>query len=161
MNNLASDLGSIVERAAEQLLAISESRSQVSNDEGQWSAKQVLGHLIDSAANNHQRFVRAQFTADLLFPGYDQEQWIKVQRYEEEPWLALVGLWRSYNGHLAHIIANIPESALTRRRYPHNLDQIAWQTVSVEEPTTLEYLIRDYIGHLQNHLEQLLAVAKA
>ena len=78
VNNLARDLGSVVGSAAEQLHAISESQSQVSPVEGQWSAKQVLGHLIDSAANNHQRFVRAQFTADLVFPGYDQEQWVKV-----------------------------------------------------------------------------------
>jgi len=61
---------------------------------------------------------------------------------------------------LAHVIANIPDSALTRRRYPHNLDQIAWQSVSSQEPTTLDYLIRDYIGHLSSHLEQLLAAAK-
>ena len=89
MNNVAEDLRHIVEGAAERLLAISESRSRLSNVDGQWSAKQVLGHLIDSAANNHQRFVRAQFTDDLVFPGYDQEQWIRVQHYEEESWSAL------------------------------------------------------------------------
>jgi hypothetical protein len=161
LNKLAGDLGAVVDAAAEQLLAISELRSQLSSNEGQWSAKQVLGHLIDSAANNHQRFVRAQFTPDLIFPGYDQEQWIKVQRYEEEPWPALVELWRSYNEHLGHVIANISQSDLTRPRHPHNLDEIAWRTVSPEEPTTLEYLIRDYIGHLQNHLDQLLAAANA
>ncbi len=161
MNNLSGDLRSIVENAAERLLTISESQSQVSNIEGEWSAKQVLGHLVDSAANNHQRFVRAQFMDDLVFPGYDQEQWIMVQHYEQEPWLALVQLWRSYNEHLAHVVANIPEEALTRRRHPHTLDRIAWQTVRAEEPTTLEYLIRDYMGHLQEHLGQLFAAAQA
>jgi hypothetical protein len=161
VNNLAGDLRAIVDGATERLLAIPELPSQVSNIEGQWSVKQVLGHLIDSAANNHQRFVRAQFIADLVFPGYDQEQWIKAQRYEEEPWLSLVQLWRSYNEHLAHVIANISQADLTRPRHPHNLDKIAWHTVSPEEPTTLEYLIRDYMDHLQNHLEQLFAAAKA
>lgn len=160
MNTLAADLASIVDRAAAQLLAIPDSPSRVSAG-GEWSPKQVLGHLIDSAANNHQRFVRAQSTTDLICTGYNQEEWIKLQRYEDEPWSRLVELWRSYNQHLAHVIANIPEAALTRPRYPHNLDQIAWQTVSKEEPTTLEYLIRDYIGHLQDHLKQLLAAAKA
>lgn len=160
MNDLSRNLKSLVERAAERLAAISDSQSQVSNVEGQWSAKQVLGHLIDSAANNHQRFVRAQLTDDLVFPGYDQEQWIKAQHYEQEPWSALVQLWRSYNEHLAHVVANIPEPVLTRPRHPHTLDKIAWQTVSAEEPTTLDYLIRDYIGHLQEHLGQLFASVK-
>ncbi len=160
MNKLSTELKSIVESAAARLLTISESQSQLSNIEGQWSAKQVLGHLVDSAANNHQRFVRAQFTDDLVFPGYDQEQWIQVQHYEQEPWLALVQLWRSYNEHLAHVVANITEETLMRRRYPHTLDKIAWQTVSAEEPTTLAYLIRDYMGHLQEHLGQLFAAAQ-
>lgn len=52
--------------------------------EGQWSPKQIIGHLIDSAANNHQRFVRAQFTDDLVFPGYEQEAWVEVQHYNDE-----------------------------------------------------------------------------
>jgi hypothetical protein len=160
MNDIANDLGHIVESAVERLLAISESQSQLSKVDGQWSAKQVLGHLIDSAANNHQRFVRAQFTDDLVFSGYDQEQWIRAQRYEEESWLALVELWRSYNQHLAHIVGNIPEITLKRARFPHTLDKIAWQTVSADEPTTLEYLVRDYIGHLQDHLKQIFSVAE-
>jgi hypothetical protein len=160
MNNIADDLRHIVESAAERLLAVSESRSQLSNADGQWSARQVLGHLIDSAANNHQRFVRAQFMDDLVFPGYDQEQWIRAQHYEEESWSALVALWRSYNLHLAHLIGKIPEMTLKRLRSPHTLDKIAWQTVSADESTTLEYLVHDYIGHLQDHLEQLFAAAK-
>lgn len=158
--DLSSDLSSIVESAAQRLAAISDSPGRASHTEGQWSAKQVLGHLIDSAVNNHQRFVRAQFTEDLVFPGYEQEQWIKVQHYEQEPWPALVQLWRLYNLHLANVVAYIPETALSRRRHPHTLDKIAWQTVSADEPTTLEYLIRDYIGHLQEHLGQLFAAAK-
>jgi hypothetical protein len=159
MNNIADDLRHIIESATKQLQAISESRSQAVQIDGQWSAKQILGHLIDSAANNHQRFVRAQFTDDLMFPGYDQEQWIRVQHYDEESWMALIDLWRGYNLHLAHVISKISEDTLTQVRTAHTLDKIAWQPISATEPTTLEYLIRDYIGHLQAHLEQLFSVA--
>lgn len=159
MNEIANELSAIVESATEYLLAMSESQSQQSHSADHWSAKQVLGHLIDSAANNHQRFVRAQFMPDLVFPGYDQEQWIQAQQYEAEPWLALVKLWQAYNAHLAHVIARIPEVVLTRERHPHTLDKIAWQTVRAEEPTTLAYLIQDYVGHLQEHLAQLREAA--
>ena len=104
--------------------------------------------------------MRAQFTDDLVFPGYDQEQWNQVQHYQEEPWLELVKLWQAYNLHLAHVIAQIPETTLTHKRHPHTLDKIAWQTVHADEPTTLEYLIRDYLGHLQEHLGQLMEAAQ-
>ena len=161
MHTIADDLTHLIENATERLQAIPEASLQTTRIDGQWTAKQVLGHLIDSAANNHQRFVRAQFTHDLMFQGYDQEQWIEVQHYDEEAWADLIDLWRGYNLHLAHIISKIPDSTLTQPRMPHTLDRIAWQPVSAAEPTTLEYLIRDYVGHLQAHLVQLLAVAQA
>ncbi len=161
MNSIARDLTDIVENVAGRLRAIPEPPDHSPQTDGHWSAKQVLGHLIDSAANNHQRFVRAQATDDLVFPGYDQEQWVRVQRYDEESWLALVELWRGYNLHLAHVIAMMPESELTRPRFPHTLDKIGWRPVRAEEPTTLEYLVRDYIDHLQDHVGQLFAAAKS
>jgi RimJ/RimL family protein N-acetyltransferase len=120
-----------------------------------WSAKQVLGHLIDSAANNHQRFVRAQFTQDLVFPGYPQEEWVIAQHYQEAYWQELLDLWAAYNLHLARVMAQTPTEARLRPRLPHNLDQIAWQTVPRETPATLEYLMSDYNGHLRMHLGQI------
>ena len=124
---------------------------------GGWSAQQILGHLIDSAANNHQRFVRAQFTDHLDFPGYEQEQWVLAQHYETEPWSRLLALWLAYNHHLAHVVAGIAPEALSRPRARHSLDRIAWRPVPADQPATLDYLIRDYLGHLQDHLRQLYA----
>lgn len=154
MNHLASELAETVNRAADQLRALPEAQADRAID-GQWSAKQLLGHLIDSAANNHQRFVRAQFTNDLVFQGYAQEDWIRVQYYVDEPWSAMIDFWQLYNLHLAHVIAHIPDDILTQPRHPHTLDKIAWQVVPADQPATLDYLIRDYIGHLQDHLKQL------
>ena len=122
---------------------------------GDWSCKEILGHLIDSAANNHQRFVRAQFTDHLDFPGYDQEQWVAAQSYSGEPWLSLVEFWRAYNTHLLHTVSVIPPQILTERRTRHSLDQIAFKMVDRKTPATLEYLIRDYLDHLKHHLSQI------
>jgi hypothetical protein len=121
----------------------------------QWSRKQILGHLIDSAANNHQRFVRAQFSDDLVFSGYEQEQWVSAQRYNDEPWPDLIELWRAYNLHLLHVVSAIPQPVLTQPRTKHSLDQIAFKTVAPSSPATLEYLIRDYLDHLKHHLDQI------
>jgi len=122
---------------------------------GNWSSKQVLGHLIDSAANNHQRFVRAQFTDHLAFPGYDGDQWVDAQKYNDESWPDLIALWRAYNLHLLRVVSIVPERLLTQQRDKHTLDQIAFKTVGQSEPTTLEYLIRDYLDHLKHHLDQI------
>jgi hypothetical protein len=153
---LAEELRRRVEEAAARLHEIREPAAAAARIEGGWSAKQLLGHLIDSAANNHQRFVRARFTEDLVFAGYDQEQWVAAQHYDEEPWSALIELWRLYNLHLAHVLSRIPEPILTQPRHPHSLDKTAWQPVNADEPATLDYVARDYVGHLRAHLVHLL-----
>ena len=121
---------------------------------GKWSIKEIVGHLIDSACNNHQRFVRAQWTTDLVFPGYEQDLWVTSQRYVDAPWPELVVFWREYNLHLARVMAAIPAHDRERPRHPHNLDQIA-TPVPPDQPATLDYFMRDYVEHLKHHLRQI------
>jgi len=109
-----------------------------------WSPKQVLGHLIDSAANNHQRFVRLQAAGDLRLPGYAQEFWVDSQRYGDRAWLELIELWCAYNRHLAHVIALIPEA----KRHVHC-------QIGDGPQLTLSHVAIDYVGHLQHHLKQI------
>jgi DinB superfamily len=131
-----------------------ESRRGISTDN--WTPIETLGHLVDSAANNHRRFVRAQFTDDLVFPGYEQERWVSSQKYRDESWPDLIQLWSAYNLHLLHVVSVIPENILTKARESHSLDQIAFNLVDKNQPATLEYLIRDYVDHLRHHLDQIL-----
>jgi len=146
---------STIVSAKARLRDIPEAQSREKRAPDEWSPIEVLGHLIDSAANNHQRFVRAQFTDDLVFPGYEQEQWVRSQNYREESWPEVVQLWSSYNLHLLHVASAIPEAVLTKPRASHTLDQIAFNLVDTSEPATLEYLIRDYLDHLRHHLNQI------
>jgi len=160
MNDWIDAFRQTIDHASERLLQISEEQSKIARAAGKWSPKEIVGHLIDSAANNHQRFVRAQFTDELVFPGYEQVEWVRVQRYQDREWPQLVELWRLYNLHLAHVMSAIPEEARTKSRARHNLHQLAWQTVDQRVPVTLEYFMRDYVGHLQHHLDQIF-LAKA
>lgn len=123
---------------------------------GKWSPREVIGHMIDSASNNHQRFVRAASQDDLVFPGYEQDRWVELQDYQNASWRDLISLWATFNIHIARVMAAIPESARSRRRPRHNLDQIAWQAVPATEPATLEYFMTDYVAHLEHHLRQVL-----
>jgi len=155
LSEFLKDFRETIDSATNRLLLITEEQSAVRRAEGKWSKKEIIGHLIDSAANNHQRFVRAQFRDDLHFPGYRQEEWIQAQQYNQERWIDLVQLWKHYNLHLAHVMSATPAEKLATLRQIHNLDEIAFHTVAKSEPATLEYFIRDYVAHLQNHLRQI------
>lgn len=142
--------------ATPRLLAISEQQSEIPRAEDKWSAKQIIGHLIDSATNNHQRFVRAQFTDELIFLGYEQNEWVRVEHFQEEPWHDLVHLWQLYNQHILHIMKHAPEDTRTLLRQRHNLHQLASEQIKEDEPVTLEFFMRDYVDHMKNHLAQIL-----
>lgn len=154
------DFRDTIVSAKARLSNMSEAQSRRKRSPDEWSPVEVLGHLIDSAANNHQRFVRAQFTDDLVFSGYEQEQWVSSQKYRDESWSEVIQLWGSYNLHLLHVVSVIPEDVLTKARTRHTLDQIAFNLVDKNDPATLEYLIRDYLDHLRHHLDQIFAEVK-
>src|SRR5215213_2486786 len=165
--SIPNSLGQLVEEFREtivtatvQLRDIPEEQSRLKSSAQDWSPIEVIGHLIDSAANNHQRFVRGQFTDDLMFPGYEQEQWVNSQNYRNESWPEVIQLWSSYNLHLLHVASAIPVDVLTKPRSSHTLDQIALNLVEKNEPATLEYLIRDYVDHLRYHLNQIFEEVK-
>lgn len=121
-----------------------------------WCPREIIGHLIDSASNNHQRFVRAQFQDDLIFPGYAQDSWVSVQQYREAPWDELLELWRSFNLHIARVMEAAPSEQRLRPRVRHNLDELASRPVSRDEPATLDYFMADYVFHLKHHLHQII-----
>lgn len=120
-----------------------------------WCIKEIIGHLVDSAANNHQRFVRAGDQDHLVFPGYEQNQWVRVQAYDRAPWDELVTLWATYNLHLARVMTSVPASVRDRRHERHNLHEIGWRSFPADQPATLDDLMHDYVLHLEHHLTQV------
>ena len=155
MLDYTEDLVTAVEAAFRSLSALSEDAAARRPAPGKWSPKEIIGHLIDSAANNHQRFVRAQFQDDLVFPGYAQDEWVAAQRYQDAPWGELLELWRAYNRHIARLIEAMPAEVRMRERRRHNLHERAWRAVPADTPTTLDYFMRDYVLHLHHHLRQI------
>jgi hypothetical protein len=155
MLDYVEDLRNTVDAASRSLSGLSAAAAARRPAPGKWSPKEIVGHLIDSAANNHQRFVRAQFQDDLVFPGYEQDEWVSAQRYQDALWQELLTLWRAYNLHIARLIEAMPDEVRLRERRRHNLHELAWQTVPADTPTTLDYFMRDYVLHLHHHLRQL------
>ena len=136
-------LAQVVERVREPLLAISEEDASATPSPGKWSKKQILGHLIDSAHNNHQRFVRLQLEREVTMPGYQQDDWVWVNAYHTRTWKQLVLFWVAYNLHLVCLVQRLDDTCLDH----------VWHHPSADY--TLGFLVEDYMTHLQHHLRQI------
>ena len=155
MQPYVTELRALLDAAVPRLEQIDDAQASRRPAPGKWSPKEIIGHLIDSASNNHQRFVRGQLTEDLVFPGYEQERWVDVQGHASAPWSELVGLWHFYNRQIARVMANASAAERERPRARHNLHEIATYGVPPSEPGTLDYLMADYVKHLRRHVAQI------
>jgi DinB superfamily len=144
MQSTLEDFRSTISTFYDRLLKITDAESVEPLAAGKWSRKEVIGHLIDSASNNHHRFVRAQFTPQLLIVRYAQKEWVETQDYRSESWTELLLFWKSFNLHLLHVASRIPAERLdTLCRFEDG------------ESVSLRFLVEDYVVHLKHHLKQI------
>ncbi|SPE41865.1 conserved hypothetical protein [Candidatus Sulfopaludibacter sp. SbA3] len=143
--DLSALLSDTIARELPRLRAVSEEQATTPRGQGKWSPKEELGHLIDSAANNHLRFVGGATAPEFRGPGYAQEEWVRLHRYSHMPWEEIVAFWFQYNRLLARLVAAIPAGQMETKC-----------TVGVGPAVTLGYLIEDYVVHMQHHIDQLL-----
>lgn len=148
MKSTATQLLSTLQQAMPLLRHITEEQASVRPAPGKWSYKEIIGHLLDSACNNQQKFVRTILQDGHDFPPYGQDEWVAAQHYQEARWQTLLNLWEDYNVHLAHIIQHLPEAALQHRIL-----------IGGKGPFTLEFLANDYVEHLKHHLKAVLPEA--
>ena len=146
MKNTIARYTKLLKESPSKLRTITESESRYKSAPDKWSKKEILGHLIDSASNNHQRFIRAQLENPLYFPAYQQVNWVNLQNYRDEPWDRIVSFWELYNQHLLHIFSQIPE--------------VKWDnlcSVGTNKPVSLSVLANDYVDHMDHHLQQIIS----
>jgi hypothetical protein len=141
LRSATAEFSTLLDLAAAQLPAVTDTATQIDDH---WSPKQILGHLIDSAANNHQRFVRGQLQRELITPGYAQREWVATERFNDREWNDLVQFWLAYNRHLLHIMSHAA---------PDRLDSII--RIGENDAVSLEFVMIDYVSHMRHHLEQL------
>jgi hypothetical protein len=137
------ELIEILETVPTQLRSIPDDDFNYKPAPSKWSKKEIVGHLVDSALNNHQRIIRAQYE-DTPLVTYNQDKWVQLNDWQNYSQEKLIDLWEIINRHLLVAIKNIPNEALSR-------------LVNVGNATyTIEYVISDYVEHLKHHLAQLI-----
>ena len=145
MNKFLTEFSAILQSTPKRLVDIADADAEQKPGPGRWSKKEILGHLIDSVSNNHQRLVRAQFAGRTEFPAYEQNAWVAAQAYATESWPDLVNLWLLYNRHLLHVLRNLPEPA---QQYE--------VSIGGKTPATVAAMAEDYLRHMKHHLAQIL-----
>jgi hypothetical protein len=140
---LSERLTVVLRNAMPWLVTLSEAEASVPEREGKWSAKQLIGHLIDSAVNNLPRIVRMQIETGPNLSGYEQMEWVSLQHYSEREWSQVLALWFALNEHVAWTIGHVEKARLANRG------------VIEGEPLTLGFLIADYIAHIEHHLRAM------
>jgi hypothetical protein len=146
MREIADELRREIDGTLPRLGAITAAEAGRERGAGKWQKREILGHLIDSAYNNYQRFVRApQAGGAFVWPGYEQDRWVAAGGYRTREWAELVDLWAAANRHLAHAMEAVPAATL------------ATPCTIGGHDGTLEWWMRDYIRHLRHHLAQIVA----
>jgi uncharacterized damage-inducible protein DinB len=139
-----ADFRNSVLQSYEELKTLNEEAASAKPNANQWSVKELLGHLLDSASNNHQRIVRLQIFEAIEFPFYQQDEFVRVNHYQDQQWDVLLEFWKLYNLHLVHLVENLDESKVNN----------VWITPD-KERLTLGHIIEDYLRHLKHHLGQI------
>jgi hypothetical protein len=116
-----------------------------------WTVRNHTAHLIDSASNNHQRFVRLQLAERVTFPGYEAEPWVNVSGTENMEFGRLALLWKLYNEYLLEVVRSIRKDCLAHE----------WERDGGTEPVTLEFLVTDYYAHMAVHEQMIRGIAAA
>ena len=137
-------LRELIDRLPERLRAMPAEKVEAKPAPNTWSGKEEMGHLLDSAANNHQRIVRTQLEEKPAMPGYDGDAWVRLHRYQEREWATLIGLWAALNQQLLVAAEAVPDSAWSRTC-----------TIADSAPLTLQFVFDDYTRHMVHHLQHI------
>jgi hypothetical protein len=144
METVSKDLGATVRDFYQKHQNIDNKIASKRCAAGEWTLKEIIGHLVNSACNNQQRFLGLQFVSEMKFPEYQKFHldWLEREQFNAMDYADLLLLWKQYNVFIAHLINNVDKSKLGNSFVMEN------------KTLTLQALIVDYVNHLKGHLKQ-------
>jgi len=139
-------LGNIVKNATVKITLIDEEIMSLKPELGKWSKKEILGHLIDSARVNLQRYLEIQHSpSPYAVQPYLQNELVQLNDYQNMPSVEIVQLWKSLNQQILRIYEKADETVLAKTvEFPYS-----------GENGDFKFMMDDYIDHLEHHLKQI------
>lgn len=110
-----------------------------------WSKKEELGHLIDSAQNNIQRFIRVQYENEVHIM-YHPDNWVLLNDYQNSNTKDLIELWYLLNKQIIIILEKMPTE---KQETLMSFDKDA----SIKNTTV--FIANDYVQHMTHHLKNI------
>ena len=152
LNNIINRLNYLIGEVPQKIANIPGDELAHKKAPDKWAKKEILGHLCDSAINNLSRFIRAQFERQpFQVSGYEQDDWVKCNHYQEMPKTDIVDFWKSINTRIVYVISKMPEEKLS---VECELGDASFRDEG--ENKTLLWLIEDYLVHMEYHLKQII-----
>jgi hypothetical protein len=142
---IINNLKQAIERYYSLLLNIDDASFSLKSTPDKWSKKEELGHLIDSAQNNIQRFIRVQHEENVHIR-YNPDNWVAMNDYQMRDTKELMELWYLLNKQIATILEKMPQEK--------------WETlmsfdVNPDVKNTTLFIAEDYVKHMTHHLESI------
>lgn len=156
MNKYSVKLDQIISNAAQKIKQISDSDLNHKPSPAKWSKKQILGHLIDSAYNNQQRIVRAEKQGNMVFLGYEQDDWVAKNNYQDRGMAEVLQSWVVIQNHFSFAVAALSDDVINKKTKDHNFHVISMNKIPEGDESSLSYLVWDYTFHLEHHLAQII-----
>ncbi len=111
---------------------------------GKWSRKEILGHLVDSARYNLERFTEISYKPQpYIVHTYDQDDLVKINAYDAMDSSEVIQLWQVLNQQIIRVLGNIPESTFDYKII-----------LPSGEENTFRFLAEDYVVHMEHHMKQ-------
>ncbi len=141
----AHELSQLAEDFCRKHSGLDDKTASVKISEDKWTLKEIVGHLIYSASNNHQRIIRLQLCSDLDFPDYNKDEWLNTADYNSMNFHDLLSLHKYFNLLIAKLMLNVKKESLSNR----------WNFSFTEKKDhiTLEELIDHYLSHFKIHMK--------
>lgn len=143
METIIQNLSDILEKYYPLLKGINEEAFCLKSNPEKWSKKEELGHLIDSAQNNIQRFIRVQYENNVHIL-YHPDNWVAMNNYQNTDSKNVIELWYLLNQQIISILQKMPED---------NYETLMCFDKDASIKHTTMFIVEDYVAHLTHHLK--------
>jgi uncharacterized damage-inducible protein DinB len=135
------------ERVSEEVKGLSEEELRFRPGEGEWSLKEVVGHLRDFAEIDHDRLWRMITQERPFLPGYDQEALVRERNYQDADLPAVLDELASFRRQTVQVLTELVDANWTRtgRHQERGISSI-------------RQLVDNLVRHEAMHLEHIRAL---